>query len=470
MAENGIAAAYIRVSTEEQLEYSPDSQLKKVGEYAVNNGFELKKEFIFADEGISGRQAAKRPEFMRMILLAKTKPRPFNAILVWKFSRFARSREDSIVYKSMLRRECGIDVISVSEQIGGDKTSILIEALLEAMDEYYSVNLAEEVKRGMNEKFSQGGIVSRPPFGYRAENGVFIPDERTAPTVKAIFADYAAGMSLRGIAAGLNESGVRSANGNLFEDRTIGYILSNPVYVGKLRRNISTGSGNAVTVDGMHEPIIDEELFGAVRERLCEGKKRRGKYSREKGADFMLRGLVRCSDCGATLVQAVKGVSLQCYRYARGQCGVSHGVSISKISAAAVQKLKKDLAGRTFTFNAAKGIGKSDKADIGVLIEKERQKLERIKAAFECGIDSIEEYAHSKATITARIAALENRASEGDESDTEDYTKSVCATAEELLDRTLTEEEKNRILRSIISEIVFDRAAMTIRAVYFSPF
>ena len=88
----------------------------------------------------------------------------------------------------------------------------------------------------------------------------------------------------------------------------------------------------------------------------------------------------------------------------------------------------------------------------------------------QAAIDSIEEYAHSKATITARIAALENRASEGDESDTEDYTKSVCATAEELLDRTLTEEEKNRILRSIISEIVFDRAAMTIRAVYFSPF
>ena len=82
---------------------------------------------------------------MQMIGIAKSKPTPFSSILVWKFSRFARNREDSIVYKSMLRKQCGIDVVSISEQLGEDKTSILIEALLEAMDEYYSINLAEEV-------------------------------------------------------------------------------------------------------------------------------------------------------------------------------------------------------------------------------------------------------------------------------------------------------------------------------------
>lgn len=82
---------------------------------------------------------------MRMIATAKKNPKPFDAILVWKFSRFARNRQDSIVYKSMLRKELGIDVISVSEYIGDDKMSIITEAIIEAMDEYYSVNLAEEV-------------------------------------------------------------------------------------------------------------------------------------------------------------------------------------------------------------------------------------------------------------------------------------------------------------------------------------
>jgi DNA invertase Pin-like site-specific DNA recombinase len=103
------------VSTDEQLEYSPDSQIKKIKEYAKHNDIHISDEFIFLDEGISGRKAEKRPAFMKMIALAKTKPKPFDMILVWKFSRFARNREDSIVYKSMLRKQCGIDVVSISE-------------------------------------------------------------------------------------------------------------------------------------------------------------------------------------------------------------------------------------------------------------------------------------------------------------------------------------------------------------------
>ena len=101
-----VAAAYIRVSTDDQLEYSPDSQLSQIRRYAKNNDFVLPEEYIFVEEeGRSGRNSAKRPEFMRMIATAKKNPKPFDAILVWKFSRFARNRQDSIVYKSMLRKE-----------------------------------------------------------------------------------------------------------------------------------------------------------------------------------------------------------------------------------------------------------------------------------------------------------------------------------------------------------------------------
>ena len=157
-------ACYIRVSTEEQTEYSPDSQLKAIREYAKRNDIIIPEEFIYIDDGISGRKAEKRPSFMQMIGTAKLKPKPFDVILLWKFSRFARNREDSIVYKSMLRKQCGIDVISISEQLGEDKTSILIEALIEAMDEYYSINLAEEVRRGMAEKARRGEVVSSPPY------------------------------------------------------------------------------------------------------------------------------------------------------------------------------------------------------------------------------------------------------------------------------------------------------------------
>lgn len=131
------AAAYIRVSTEDQAEYSPAAQLRLIRAWAENNGFVIPQEHIYVDEGISGRRAEKRPAFMRMIAAAKRKPAPFDAILVHRFDRFARSREDSVVYKSMLRRDCGVQVISTTESIEDDKFSVILEAMLEAMAEYY---------------------------------------------------------------------------------------------------------------------------------------------------------------------------------------------------------------------------------------------------------------------------------------------------------------------------------------------
>ena len=103
-----IGACYMRVSTDDQLEYSIDAQLRLIKNYCKQNDIILSKEFIFVDEGISGRRAEKRPAFMQMIATAKMKPKKFDVILVHKFDRFARSREDSVVYKSLLKKECGI--------------------------------------------------------------------------------------------------------------------------------------------------------------------------------------------------------------------------------------------------------------------------------------------------------------------------------------------------------------------------
>ena len=115
-----IAAAYIRVSTHMQEELSPDAQRRLLGEYAKRNGMILSNEFIFRDKGISGKKAEKRPDFMKMISMAKQKPAPFDVILVWKFSRFARNQEESIVYKNLLRNKCKVDVVSITEQNGDD--------------------------------------------------------------------------------------------------------------------------------------------------------------------------------------------------------------------------------------------------------------------------------------------------------------------------------------------------------------
>lgn len=110
-----VAALYIRVSTEDQTELSPDAQKRLLLDYAQKNDMIVSGDFIFT-ESVSGRHAQKRPEFQKMIALAKQPSHPIDVILVWKFSRFARNQEESIVYKSMLKKD-NVDVISVSEPL-----------------------------------------------------------------------------------------------------------------------------------------------------------------------------------------------------------------------------------------------------------------------------------------------------------------------------------------------------------------
>ena len=153
------AAAYIRVSTDDQVELSPASQLVEIRKWAAANGYFVPDEYVFVDEAKSGRKVTGRDDFRRLIATAKTKPKPFDAILLWKFSRFARNRDDAVYYKSILRKQLKIDVISIKEPIEDGKMGVIMESMIEAMDEYYSINLAEDVKRGMEEKHRRGAAI-----------------------------------------------------------------------------------------------------------------------------------------------------------------------------------------------------------------------------------------------------------------------------------------------------------------------
>ncbi len=223
------AAAYVRVSTDEQVEFSPDAQIKAIENYCKNNNLILDKEHIYIDEGISGRKADKRPAFQDMIKHAKKKE--FDIILVHKFDRFARSREDSVVYKSLLKKECGIKVVSITESIEDDKFSVILEAMLEAMAEYYSLNLADEVKKGMTEKANRGEWQTYAPFGYKiVDKKLEILDEQ-ASAVRMIFNDFINGEGYLHIAKKVNELGFRTRFGNKFENRNIEYILMKHTHI-----------------------------------------------------------------------------------------------------------------------------------------------------------------------------------------------------------------------------------------------
>ena len=480
MSELKYAAAYIRVSDHRQEEYSPASQLKQIREFAKKNGYIVPDEFVYQDDGISAKTVTKRPQFNNMIATAKEKTPPFEAILVWKFSRFARNQEESIVYKSLLKKN-GVDVISVSEPIMEGPFGGLIERIIEFFDEFYLIRLSGEVRRGMTEKVERGEPICAPAFGYRIENKQYYPSD-DAPIVQDVFESYLSGEPMRHIAQRLGSLGVRTRFGNPPDHRWIDYMLNNPVYIGKIRwcpdgraasRRDYHNEKNMIT-DGKHEPIIDIELWNAVQKKIADTKLRYGKYQRtQQPVQFMLKGLVRCSSCGSTLVAVTdkKALRLQCHSYSRGACHVSHSVSAQMINEAVIQTLENCISTNNFDLEIKSNYVSKNGTDYEKLIADAEKKLHRVREAYMNGIDTIEEYTEAKKSITAEIERIKKeRLEEASKSDTRimNFAERVQEVYSFITNDSNTEQSKNEALRTIISRIVYNKADKSVSVHFYA--
>lgn len=475
-----IAAAYIRVSTDDQVEYSPDAQLAEIRKYAASHGYVLPSEFVFLDEGISGKHTEKRPEFNRMIGLAKQKPRPFDAILLWKFSRFARNREDSIVYKSMLRKELGVDVISITEPLADDKMSIIMEAMIEAMDEYYSINLAEEVKRGMTEKARRGGLQASPSFGYRAENNTLVPIPEEAALVRSIFDRFISGEGLFPIAKWLNGMGIRTHRGNRFENRTVEYILRNPVYIGKMRWNPAGrthrdfANENIILADAGHEPLISMEAWDAAQRRMA-AVKAQWKYHGRPVTEHKrwMSGIVRCAQCGGPMI-FTKPHYWKCNNYVRGSCTTTQHVTDEKLTDMILTLMEHDSrAGVPIDYTIARP--RPEAMDEASLLQEQRKqissKLERLREAYLSGVEDLTSYGAAKAALEERAASLDERIAAlqtpKDTKKADSLMKERISRCVEILrDPDIPMLQKHAASHEIIDRCVFSKSGNSLRIFY----
>ncbi len=473
-----IAAAYIRVSTDDQTEYSPAAQLRELHEYALQHNLLLDDRYVYADEGISGRRAEKRPSFMQMISDAKRKEHPFDVVLVHKFDRFARSREDSIVYKSMLKR-VGVEVVSINEPLSEGSYSGVMEAIYESFAEAYSINLAQEVRKGMTEKALRGEPQIAPPFGYRLENKVFVPHEIEAPLVVQIFERFAAGEGLFPIAKWMNDQGHTTHRGNPFENRTIEYILRNPVYIGMLRWNPKHRScrnfndPDILTVKAQHQQLIDQALWNAVQRRMDEVKAK-WKYHGRPNADrkHWLCGIVRCASCGTTLVFC-KPHYLKCNNYIRGRCNQSQHIAIEILSEALLSKLRKDLFTEqvpVFRFIHPSNSSEDKLQALRRNISRIERKRTRLTEAYLNEAISLDDYKKLQQALEADLSAAKRALAE------EENAPSTIDTGEELRSaieqtlRTLSSDasidRKYDALNSIIETCSFNKSASTLTITY----
>ena len=456
-----IGALYIRVSTDDQAELSPDAQKRLLLDYAKKNAIIISNDFIFS-ESVSGRHVQKRPEFQRMIGIAKQPSHPIDVILVWKYSRFARNQEESIVYKSMLKKD-HVEVISVSEPLVDGPFGSLIERIIEWMDEYYSIRLSGEVLRGMKEKALRNGYQSSPCLGYEAvgHGKPYQINEAEYAMVSYIMDLYDNhNMDETAIARKCNDLGYKTKRGNLFERRTIDRILQNPFYCGIV-------SWNGVEFEGAHEVRISKERFDR-RQQLIASRKRPMKARNVSTCKHWLSGLLKCSVCGATLSYTGNGKCpyFQCWKYAKGFHKTSVALSVKRAEEAVISYFDQILSGTDFTY-VRKDQPATDETVAIEQLQKELSKLStresRIRDAYESGIDSLEEYKANKERLISNRLQLETeleklRKEQAEkEVNKEDVLHEIKSVNDILKNPDVSYEEKGTLIRTIVDQIVYDK-------------
>ncbi len=301
------AALYARVSSDRQdVDLSVAAQLRALRDYAEKNGYVVAREYI--DEAESGR-IADRPQFRRMLDEAGKSEAPFQEILVWKFSRFTRKREHAVAFKSMLRKR-GIRVTSITEHADDSPTGKLMEAIIESVDEFYSENLAEEVRRGMRESASRGFWVSAyAPYGYikvQVQDGAkkrpkLELDPPADGVVRRIFQLALLGTSTLDITKTLNREGLVGPQRGRWTKTTIHRILTNETYTGTLVWGTKAkDSAPPVRVENAFPAIVSRGEFEQVAAIL--GAKAPAKiHPRRAASPYLLSGIVKCETCGKAL-------------------------------------------------------------------------------------------------------------------------------------------------------------------------
>lgn len=412
-------AVYIRVSTDDQTEYSPDAQLNRIKEYAHNHNILITKEYIYIENGVSGRTVAKREQFKRMIQKAKEKPKPFDVVLIHAYDRFARNVKESRIYKELLRDDLGIELISITEDFGSGKNSFLMEGIKDILNEYYSLNLRDEVLKGMYEKVSRGEVCGKAVLGYDLINKKLIINAEEEKIIKLIFNKYAYdNLGLLDIAKLVNQMGLRTKTGHKFENRTIRYILRNPVYVGKLRYskngkvdyNVYKISKEAELYDGIHEKIIDEETWNIVQKKLDKNILFAVPHKIDTiNADYWLKGIVRCPYCNSTMTRRNK-VNLRCNGYSKGKCHNKTTIKLKLLEELVLNQMKKDFNNKlSLNTVKVKTFEISEKEIITRQINNLEAKFMRLKDAYLCGVDSLDEYKKNKEMITTEIENLKEK-------------------------------------------------------------
>ena len=235
-----------------------------------------------------------------------TKHRDVSAVLVYKFDRLARNRLDY----AKLVDETGIEILSATEQFPRNAAGELMGDMQIAYSRFYSAQLSERVSDAMRAKAKQGIYPSYAPIGYLNDprSKTLQPDPERAHLVKELFRKYAeTSIALAELVKHAKELGLTTRKGGYLVRSVLHKTLSNPIYCGIVR-------WGGITSAGVHEPIVSQQLFDRVQDKL------HGRGTSKTKHHFPFRGFLTCGYCGCRLTATiVKG------KYIYYHCTNGHG-------------------------------------------------------------------------------------------------------------------------------------------------
>ncbi|MEM1203299.1 MAG: recombinase family protein [Acidobacteriota bacterium] len=293
------AVAYLRVSTEDQVENSSlDNQERACREYCERQGFELVE--IFREEGRSAR-SLDRPELKRMLHRCNRRS-GIEAVVVYAVSRLARDTYGYVVLRRHFA-DRGVSIHSVTEPIRDDAVGRMTEGLLAVFAQFDNDLRSERVTAGMKAAVARGRWVWVPPYGYRSgtkEGPSLEVDQKVAPYILQAYDLVATGLHRQSdVLSRLNAQGFRKRNGKPWDRQTLRKVLTNPLYMGRL---LLPKWG--VDRPGDWEPLITERTWYTVQRELDGRRPVSAKPKQRAREDFPLRSLVRDAESGEPLTSS----------------------------------------------------------------------------------------------------------------------------------------------------------------------
>lgn len=289
-----IGVIYARYSSHNQKEESIEQQVEECMAFAALNHIKIIQ--VYSDKALSGK-TDKRPQFQKMMRDAEK--RQFTVVVAYKSNRIARNMLNALSYEDKLGR-FGIETLYAKEEFGNTAAGRFALRTMMNVNQFYSENMAEDIRRGMRDNAENCKVNGAIPLGYvRGPDGRYAIEPAEAAIVREIYKRVLEGESFVDIANDLNGRGIKTKRKGLWNKNSFHRLLSNDNYIGVYRHS------GYVSEQGI-PPILEKEVFYAMQKHLETKKNPRGRH--RENNDYLLTGKLHCGYCKSFMV-GISGTS-----------------------------------------------------------------------------------------------------------------------------------------------------------------